>query len=305
MNPLADSALPASVRVASVQFEARSNQGAAAFEAQVGYWITVAAQAQCDFVLFPEFFTMPLLSDGGPELDPLSAMQAIAAHGEWFCTFMQRSAVAHGINIIAGTHPGQAPDGQMLNSCHVFLRDGSRAVQDKLHPTPSEREVWHIAGGSKAGVIATDRGPIGVMVCYDSEFPEMARHLVDQGALLLFVPYCTEDRRGHLRVRYCCQARTVENQCYVITAGLVGNLAGVANMDVHFAQSAVLTPSDHMFARDGVAAQAEPNVETIVIAELSLDALLASRNAGAVRNLADRRADLYHVAWTEGAEGKT
>src|SRR3546814_3500742 len=97
------------------------------------------------------------------------------------------------------------------------------------------------------------------MICYDSEFPELARHLVNQGAMMLFVPFCTDERRGYLRVRYCCHARAVENQCYVITSGVVGNLPNVENMDIHYAESAILTPSDFAFARDGVAADTAPN----------------------------------------------
>src|SRR3546814_4885837 len=81
--------------------------------------------------------------------------------------------------------------------------------------------------------------------------------------MLLFVPFCTDERRGYLRVRYCCQARAVENQCYVITSGVVGNLPNVANMDIHYAESAILTPSDFPFARDGVAVDTAPHTETI------------------------------------------
>nr|WP_240530110.1 nitrilase-related carbon-nitrogen hydrolase [Novosphingobium sp. PC22D] len=152
-------------------------------------------------------------------------------------------------------------------------------------------------GGYGASMIPTDCGPIGVMICYDSEFPEIARHLVNQGALLLFVPFCTDERRGYLRVRYCCHARAVENQCYVVTSGVVGNLPNVENMDIHYAESAVLTPSDFPFARDGVAADTAPNTETIAIADLSIDDLLTSRQSGAVQNLRDRRFDLYRVDW--------
>jgi predicted amidohydrolase len=138
-----------------------------------------------------------------------------------------------------------------------------------------------------------------VMICYDSEFPELARHLTNQGALLLFVPFCTDERRGYLRVRYCCHARAVENQCYVVTSGVVGNIPNVENMDVHYAESAILTPSDFAFARDGVAADTAPNTETIAIADLSLDDLLTSRRSGVVQNLHDRRFDLYRVTWKE------
>jgi predicted amidohydrolase len=190
-------------------------------------------------------------------------------------------------------------EGEIRNISYVFLRDGSAHRQEKLHPTPSERRWWNIKGGDGASVIQTDCGPIGVMVCYDSEFPELARHLVNQGALLLFVPFCTDERRAFLRVRYCCQARAVENQCYVVTSGVVGNLPNVENMDIHYAESAILTPSDFAFARDGVAADTAPNTETIAIADLSIDELLTSRQSGAVQNLRDRRFDLYRVDWQE------
>ena len=121
-------------------------------------------------------------------------------------------------------------------------------------PRPNERHWWKIAGGEQAAAILTDCGPIGVMICYDSEFPELARHLVDQGALMLFVPFCTDVRQGYLRVRYCSQARAVENQCYVITSGNVGNLPGVNNFDIQYAQSGIFTPCDFPFPPDGIAA---------------------------------------------------
>ena len=126
----------------------------------------------------------------------------------------------------------------------MCLRDGSLHEREKLHPTPSERNVWNITGGDSAATVQTDCGPIGVMICYDSEFPEVARHLTDQGALILFVPFCTDVREGYLRVRYCSQARAIENQCYVVLSGNVGNLPGVNNFDIQYGQSCILTPSD-------------------------------------------------------------
>ena len=72
------------------------------------------------------------------------------------------------------------------------------------------------------------------MICHDAQFPELARHLVDQGAMILFVPFCTDERRGYLRVRYCCQARAIENQVYVVMSGNVGNLPNVHNMDIQY-----------------------------------------------------------------------
>ncbi len=135
------------------------------------------------------------------------------------------------------------------------------------------------------------------MICYDAEFPELARHLVDQGALMLFVPFCTDERQSYLRVRYCCQARTVENQCYVVMSGNVGNLPRVHNMDIQYAQSCILTPCDFPFARDGIAADTTPNVETVALADLRMESVRMARNSGTVQNLKDRRHELYRVQW--------
>lgn len=291
--------LPSSVRVATVQFQMRRISAIDQFEEQVEYWIDVASDYNADFVLFPELFTLELLSIDDKKLGPVEAIEKVADYTDRYCRFMERMAVSYNINIVGGSHPTRVAAGEMRNISYVFLRDGSTHTQEKLHPTPSEKRWWNIRGGYGASVIHTDCGPIGVMICYDSEFPEMARHLVDQGAMLLFVPFCTDERRGYLRVRYCCQARAVENQCYVVTSGVVGNLPNVENMDIHYAESAILTPSDFPFARDGVAADTAPNTETIAIADLSIDDLLTSRQSGAVQNLRDRRFDLYRVDWAE------
>jgi len=291
--------LPSSVRVATVQFQMRKIAAISEFEEQVEYWVDVAADYASDFVCFPELITLELLSVEERKLEPDKAIEKVAGYTARFCKFMEKLAVSYNINIVGGSHPTRMDNGDIRNVAYVFLRDGSTHTQEKLHPTPSERRWWNIKGGYGANVIPTDCGPIGVMVCYDSEFPEIARHMTNQGALLLFVPFCTDERRGYLRVRYCCHARAVENQCYVITSGVVGNLPNVENMDVHYAESAILTPSDFPFARDGVAADTAPNTETIAIADLSLDDLLTSRHSGAVQNLKDRRFDLYRVLWKD------
>ncbi|MXO66970.1 bifunctional GNAT family N-acetyltransferase/carbon-nitrogen hydrolase family protein [Altericroceibacterium endophyticum] len=292
--------LPSSVRVATVQFMMRRISTIDEFEQQVEYWVDVAADYAADFVVFPELFTLELLSIPDKPLPPLEAIEKVADYTERFVAFMEQLAVSYNINIIGGSHPTRVEEGEIRNIAYVFLRDGAVYSQEKLHPTPSERRWWNIKGGYGADAIPTDCGPIGVMICYDSEFPEIARHLVNQGAMMLFVPFCTDERRGYLRVRYCSQARAVENQCYVITSGVVGNIPNVENMDIHYAESAILTPSDFPFARDGVAADTAPNTETIAIADLSLTDLLTSRQSGAVQNLKDRRFDLYRVDWKEG-----
>ncbi|WP_126171962.1 bifunctional GNAT family N-acetyltransferase/carbon-nitrogen hydrolase family protein [Altericroceibacterium xinjiangense] len=297
--------LPASVRVATVQFMMRRITQIEEFEQQVEYWTDVASDYEADFVTFPELFTLELLSIPDKPLPPAEAIEKVADYTERFVAFMEKLAVSYNINIVGGSHPTRMPNGDIRNIAYVFLRDGAVYRQEKLHPTPSERRWWNIKGGYGADAIPTDCGPIGVMICYDSEFPELARHLVNQGAMILFVPFCTDERRGYLRVRYCSQARAVENQCYVVTSGVVGNIPNVENMDIHYAESAILTPSDFPFARDGVAADTAPNTETIAIADLSLSALLTARQSGAVQNLKDRRFDLYRVEWKDNVPDVT
>lgn len=286
-----------SVRIASVQYQARKVRSLEDFAEQMEYFVDIAADYRADFVVFPELVTIPLLSIETKKLTPQQSMEKISAYTDAFVALMQQLALSYNINIIGGSHPTLMQDGSLENHAYVFLRGGAVHTQPKIHPTPNEKYWWSIKGGNKLKAIQTDCGPIGVLICYDSEFPEAARHLTDQGAKILFVPFCTDERQGYLRVRYCCQARAIENQIYVVTAGMVGNLPDVENMDVHYAESGIFTPCDFPFARDGIAALADANTETIVFADLNLNQLTISRNSGTVQNLKDRRFDLYRVEW--------
>lgn len=292
--------LPESVRVATVQYQQRRVASFEEFATQVEYFVDIAADYRADFVVFPELFTLQLLSVENKPLSPVDSLLALTGYTERFAQLLCELAVRHNINIIGGSHPTRTSDdedGKVRNICYVALRDGSLHTRDKLHPTPNERTWWGIGGGDSAQAIMTDCGPIGVMICYDSEFPELGRHLVDQGAMILFVPFCTDTREGYLRVRYCSQARAVENQCYVVLSGNVGNLPGVNNFDIQYAQSCILTPCDFPFARDGIAADTTPNVEQVAFADLRLNDLTVARNDGTVQNLNDRRHDLYALTW--------
>ncbi|WP_440223382.1 GNAT family N-acetyltransferase [Dokdonella sp. MW10] len=289
--------LPDRVRVATIQYQQRRIDSFEAFATQVEYFVDIAAGYESDFVVFPEMITLQLLSIENARLPSVEAIRRITDYTARVRALFSDLAVRYNINIIGGSHPTLV-DGTMRNLCHVCLRDGSVHVQEKIHPTPNERTWWGIKGGSRAAAIPTDCGPIGVLICYDSEFPELARHLIDQGALILFVPFCTDERQSYLRVRYCSQARAVENQCYVVLSGNVGNLPGVNNFDIQYAQSCILTPCDFPFARDGVAADSTPNTEMVLWADLRLEDLARARNDGTVQNLKDRRHDLYGTRWS-------
>lgn len=290
-----------SVRLASVQLQARPVESFDDFIGNVEYFVDIASGYRSDFVVFPELFTLSLLSFETRKLSPIEAIDRLTEYREPLVRELSRMALRYNVNIIGGSHPSRTEGGDIQNVAYVCLRDGSVHTQEKIHPTPNEAFWWKIKGGDAVDVIQTDVGPIGVLICYDSEFPELSRRLVDEGARILFVPFCTDSRQGYMRVRYCAQARAVENQCFVVMAGNVGNLPGVDNMDIQYAQSCILTPCDFPFARDGIAAEATENIETLTIADVNLADLTWARAEGTVRNLADRRFDLYQIDWTRRA----
>ncbi len=285
-----------SVRVVTVQYQQRRVQSFEEFSHIVEYYVDVAGDYRADFLLFPELFTMQLLSIKNEEVSPEVAIERMTEYTEQIKAMFKDFAIRYNVNIIGGSHPTKK-DGKVRNISYIFLRDGSIHEQAKIHPTPDEKYWWKIEGGDELKVIDTDCGPIGVLICYDSEFPELTRHLVNQGIHFLFVPFLTDNRQAYCRVKYCCQARAVENQVYVALAGNVGNLPRVKNLDIQYAQSGILTPCDFPFSRDGIAAMTDANTETVAIADLRVDTLLEARAAGAVRNLGDRRPELYEVIW--------
>ena len=280
-------------RLACVQYQMRKVKSFSEFAQQVTYFTDVAADYGADFVLFPELFTLQLLS-ATSELSPQEGMRKLAEYTPKLSRLLQSLAKKFGVTIIGGSHPVWFGK-ELRNICYVCLPSGQVVEQPKLHITPNERKWWGISGGDDLCVIETPKAKIGVLICYDIEFPETARHLADAGAEIIFCPFCTDNRQSYLRVRYCAAARAIENQIYVAMAGNVGNLPDVTNMDVQYGQAAVLTPSDFAFARDGIAAEADSNEETVLICDVDLDALHQSRSVGTVTPRLDRRGDLFQV----------
>jgi predicted amidohydrolase/GNAT superfamily N-acetyltransferase len=287
------------VRLACVQYQMRKVKSFAEFARQVSYFADVAADYGADFVLLPELFTVQLLSMTDT-LTPQQGMRRLADFTPKLVDLLTGLARKYGLTIIGGSHPVKEDD-KLLNVSHICLPNGHLVTQPKLHVTPNERKWWGISGGRSLSVIQTPAAKIGVLICYDIEFPEAARYLADEGAEIIFVPFCTDNRQGYLRVRYCAQARAIENQIYVALAGNVGNLPDVTNMDVQYGQAAVFTPSDFAFARDGIASEADSNEETVLICDLDLDDLHQSRSSGTVTPRLDRRNDLFKllVHWSE------
>jgi predicted amidohydrolase len=288
-------AVKSEVRVGAVQWQMRPAESLEELLKQVEFFVDAVAGYQSDFVLFPEFFNAPLMAQFNQE-NPAQAIRDLAAYSERVREEMVRLALAYNINIIAGSMP-EYRDQQLYNVSYLCRRDGTWDAQYKLHITPDERAYWGLTGGDSLRVFETDVGRVGILICYDVEFPELPRILTDQGMTILFVPYWTDTKNAYERVRRCAQARAIENECYVVISGSVGNLPNVENMDIQYSQAAIFTPSDYAFPHDAIAAEATPNTEMTLIADLNLEKLKELREQGSVRNLRDRRTDLYAVTW--------
>ena len=222
------------------------------------------------------------------------AIRELANHTSRIVQKFSELAISYNINVITGSMP-ELQDGLLYNVGYLCRRDGTTERYEKLHVTPDEAKVWGMQGGHELKAFDTDCGKIGILICYDSEFPELSRLLADEGMDILFIPFLTDTQNGFSRVRNCAQARAIENECYVAIAGSVGNLPKVHNMDIQYAQSMVFTPCDFSFPANGIKAEATPNTEMILIADVDIDLLRELNQFGSVRNLRDRRKDIFDL----------
>lgn len=281
------------VRIGLIQWQMRPYKDLGELLQQAEYFIDAVSGYRSDFALFPEFFNAPLMAEDNHLPEP-EAIRKLATFTEKIIQKFSELAISYNINVISGSMP-EMKNGKLYNVGYLCRRDGTIDRYEKLHVTPDEAKVWGMQGGNSIKTFDTDCGKIGVLICYDSEFPELSRILAEEGMNILFVPFLTDTQNGYSRVRNCAQARAIENECYVAIAGSVGNLPNVHNMDIQYAQSMVFTPCDFSFPANGVKAEATPNTEMILIADLDLGLLTELNRFGSVRNLHDRRTDIYEV----------
>ncbi|QHT66688.1 GNAT family N-acetyltransferase [Rhodocytophaga rosea] len=283
------------VRIGIAQWQMRTVEGIEAMIEQIEFFVDAVSGYKSDFILFPELFNAPLMAAFNQYTES-AAIRMLAGYTEQlrnkFCEF----AVNYNVNIITGSMP-LYEDGKLYNVAFLCRRNGTWDSQYKLHITPNESYHWGVVGGDTLKIFETDCGKIGILICYDVEFPELPRLLAAQGMDLLFVPFLTDTQNGYNRVRLCAHARAVENECYVAIAGSVGNLPRVNNMDIQYAQSAVFSPSDFPFPTNAIVSEATPNAEMMLISDVNLDLLKELHINGSVKNLKDRRTDLYSLTW--------
>lgn len=277
------------LRVASLQYYMRPVERFEQFADQVESLVWTARDYSVKLLVFPEYFTAQLLTLNNVKMPIMEQIRHLAKYEERIVTLMKRLAKESGLYIVGGTLPAMDPPDEVTvyNECYIYSPNGNWDVQGKLHMTRFEKEEWIVSPHKQMKVFDTEIGKIAITICYDVEFPELVRAAARQGAYLLIVPSCTDDRQGFLRVRYCAQARAIENQMYVIHSGTVGSLPMVPAVSLNYGQASILTPSDFAFSRDGILAEGVPNQESMVIGELDMDRIVETRESGTVLPLTD------------------
>lgn len=281
------------VRMGLVQWQMRPYKGFDDLVEQIEYFVDTVSGYNADFLLFPEYVNAPLMAEYN-HLTEASSIRKLAGYTNRLRDTFSEFAVSYNINIITGSMPEVREDG-LYNVGHLCKRNGEIEKYEKIHVTPDEKKAWGMNGGNTIKTYETDAGRIGILICYDVEFPELTRLLAFEGLDILFVPFMTDTQNGYSRVRNCAMARAIENECYVAVAGSVGNLPKVHNMDIQYGQSVVFTPCDFAFPTNGIKTEATPNTEMMLIADVDLDLLKELNESGSVRTIKDRRTDLYEL----------
>jgi predicted amidohydrolase/ribosomal protein S18 acetylase RimI-like enzyme len=283
------------IRLGIVQWQMRNVNDLESLFENLEFFVDSVSSYKADFVVFPELFNVPLMAEFN-EVDTAKAIRHLANYTDEIREKFVEYALGYNINIIGGSMPLYQHE-KLFNVAFLCRRDGTWDFQYKIHLTPAEITDWGMQGGNLIKVFDTDVARIGILVCYDVEFPELSRIMADKGMQILFVPFSTDTKNGYQRVRTCAKARAIENECYVAIAGCVGNLPKVKNMDIQYAQSAVFSPSDFAFPNNAILAESAANTEMTIIADVDLELLKELHTIGSVRNLKARRTDLYEVKW--------
>ena len=253
----------------------------AEYEAKITRWVEDAAE--CDLLVFPEYGAMELSSLGGAEIaaDLERSLHEVARHEVARDHLHAHLAQRHNVHILAASGPffaGERP----FNRAVLFGPDGRIGHQDKQIMTRFEREQWNVIGAPGLRVFDTPLGRLGIIICYDSEFPLLARQLAESGVEILLAPSCTDTVAGYNRVRIGAMARALESQCVVVHSPTVGDVSWNPAIDENRGAAAIYGPPDGLWPEDGIIAGGALDQPGWVKAEVDLRRVARSRTSAAV-----------------------
>jgi predicted amidohydrolase len=284
--------------IAAAQYAPSKLASLEAFAAKLEDWLGQAAAAGADLAVFPEYGLMELAGIAGEDVaaDLARSLHAVADLAEEAQAIIAAAARRHGLHVLAPSGPERRTGGRFVNAARLHTPTGKVGVQEKCIMTRFEREQWDVSPGAGLAVFETALARIGVLVCYDCEFPLLGRALVEAGAELILAPSCTDTLAGYHRVAVGARARALEGQLIVVQAPLVGEAPWLPAIDVNRGAAGIYGPPDRGFPDDGILAQGTLDRPGWVTAALDLERVGDVRRTGQVLN---------HAHWPEqGGHGR-
>jgi predicted amidohydrolase len=273
------------LKVAAAQYPIDQFDDLHHYEGKIAAWVAEAAGAGAQLLVFPEYGAMELAALAGEHASDLGrAVEVVDRLLPELDSLQQSLARRHGVHILAASAPVQGGDRIFRNVARLFAPCGKIGQQEKIVMTRFERETWGIAGGGPVIVFRTDLGILGIAICYDVEFPLIARAMAEAGAEVILAPSATRTIQGYWRVRLGCQARALENQCFVVQAPALGEAPWSPTRERNVGAAGVFAPPDGAFPDDGVVKLGDMDQPGWVYADLDLAAIRQLREDGAVLN---------------------
>jgi predicted amidohydrolase len=275
--------MPRTVTIAAAQYRLDPVASLDRYEAKITGWVEDAAGQGAELLVFPEYGAMELAAVAGKGADLEASFDAVSDRFTDLDRVHGALAAKHGVAIVAGSGPRRRGDGCMMNTARIFGPTGTMGSYDKMMPTPWERSVGKMTGGRELAVYDAGKAKIGLLICYDIEFPLLARALAEAGAEVIVAPSNTESEWGYWRVRTGCAARALENQLYTVHAPTVGAAPWCTACAMNVGAAAIFAPSDRGFPPGGIMALGEMNRPQWVQASVDLDLIAEVRATGGVQ----------------------
>jgi predicted amidohydrolase len=271
------------VRVAAAQYPIELLPSFDAWADKISRWVAEASDAGAQLLLFPEYAAMELAGcDPFAASDLQRSLGLVMALSERADELHRRLATMYGLVIVGGSRPVRDDRGLIVNRARLLCPDGSTTWQDKIVMTRFEREIWGISGGTQIRALNTPFGPVGISICYDAEFPRIARAQAEAGARIILVPSATDTMQDYWRVRIGAQARTLESQCQVVQAPIVGLAPWLPSLDENYGAAAIYGPPDGTTPDNGVVAITQAQNGQWLFADLNLSHVAEWRLNGTV-----------------------
>ncbi|MFC6639008.1 amidohydrolase [Sulfitobacter sp. JBTF-M27] len=253
------------------------------YEDKIAQWVSEAAGQGADLLVFPEYGAMELATLAGLEVaaDLEASLFAVSDRMADADQVHAKLAAEYGVHIVAASGPA-ASDTRPVNRARLITPSGQIGIQDKQIMTRFEAEVWDVVPGNDLQVFETALGKIGILICYDSEFPLLGRALMECDVIC--VPSVTETLGGYWRVRIGSMARALENQCVTAMSSCVGDADWSDALGTSFGAGGIFAPPDRGFPDTGVLAAGVLNRPGWTYADADLSQIAEVRADGIVLN---------------------